>query len=140
MTTFGKSIAIPAILFLLASCNQESGRGAASRPIENSAPEQATSESELKQRELVVPSDAKAVYTILEIDGEWPNKTIVTRRVGPSGTSFSNRLYNCSKNQVKYIGSGDSLEEMNASKPDPNMGEIVSGSIADYVGRVACQR
>ncbi|EID64666.1 hypothetical protein ECW26_48270 [Escherichia coli W26] len=42
-------------------------------------------------------------------------------------------------NEVKYLGSGETLEQMKNSKPDPKMGGIVSGSIADYVGREACK-
>jgi hypothetical protein len=89
---------------------------------------------------LHIPTDANAKYTILEIGGEWPDRTIVTSRVGPSGSSFSKRLYNCSANTVKYLGTGDTLAEMASSKPDPNMAPIVPQSIADYVGRQACKR
>ena len=88
----------------------------------------------------VVPTDAKAKYTILEIGGQWPNRTIVTKRIGSSGTSYSKRIYNCSNNTVKYLGSGDTLADMAQSKPDPKMAPIVPQSIADYVGRQACKR
>ncbi len=89
---------------------------------------------------LVVPTDAKAKYTILEIVGKWPNRTIVTKRVGSSGASYSKRLYNCSNNTVKYLGSGDTLANMAHSEPDPKMAPVVLQSIADYVGRQACKR
>ncbi len=92
------------------------------------------------EKPLVVPTDAKAKYTILEIDGKYPNRTIVTKRVGSSGTSYSKRIYNCSNNTVKYLGSGDTLAEMARSKPDPKMAPIIPQSIADYVGRQACKR
>ena len=92
------------------------------------------------ERPLVVPTDAKARYTILEIGGNYPNKTIVTRRVGSSGTTYSRRIYDCSTRMVKYLGSGDTVAEMNSSRPDPRMAPIVERSIADYVGREACKR
>ena len=92
------------------------------------------------EKALSVPTDAKAKYTILETGGKWPNRTIVTKRVGPSGSSYSTRLYNCSNNTVKYLGTGDTPAEMARSKPDPGMAPIVSQSIADYVGRQACKR
>jgi hypothetical protein len=91
------------------------------------------------EKSMSVPTDAKAKYTILEIGGKWPNRTIVTKRVGSSGTSYSKRLYNCSNKTVKYLGTGDSPAEMAQSKPDPNMAPIVPQSIADYVGRQACK-
>jgi len=92
------------------------------------------------EKAMTVPTDAKAKYTILETDGKWPNRTIVTKRVGSSGTSYSKRLYNCSNNTVKYLGTGDTSAEMARSKADPNMAPIVGQSIVDYVGRKACKR
>jgi hypothetical protein len=92
------------------------------------------------EKSLRIPTDAKASYTILETEGTWPNRTIVTKRVGSSGTTYSKRLYNCSNSTVKYLGTGDSLAEMARSKADPKMASIVDQSIADYVGRQACKR
>ena len=92
------------------------------------------------EKSMTVPTDAKAKYTILETGGKWPNRTIVTKRVGSSGTSYSKRLYNCTNNTVKYLGTGDTLAEMAQSKADPKMAPIVGQSIADYVGRQACKR
>ena len=88
---------------------------------------------------LSVPSDAKAQYFILEKGGSGSQRTIVTKRVGSSGTSYSKRLYNCADDTVKYLGTGDSLNAMSKSNPDPNMAPIVQGSIAYYVGLEACK-
>lgn len=88
---------------------------------------------------LSVPSDAKAQFFVLEKGGSGSQRTIITKRVGSSGTSYSKRLYNCADSTVKYLGTGDSLEDMNKSNPDPNMGPIVQGSIAYYVGLEACK-
>ena len=92
------------------------------------------------ERALSVPTDAKAKFTILETGGKWPIRTIITKRVGSSGTTYSKRLYNCANNTVKYLGTGETPAEMDRSKPDPGMAPIVSQSIADYVGRQACKR
>ncbi|MCW0398757.1 hypothetical protein NB688_000571 [Xanthomonas sacchari] len=89
---------------------------------------------------LHVPSDIKAKYLVLSVEGAWPNRIIVTKRSGPSGTSYSKRLYSCSSKRVKYLGTGDTPGQMQSSKPDPNMTTIVPGSIADYVGRRACRK
>lgn len=88
---------------------------------------------------LYVPSDSKATYTVLDRDTTGNERTITTKRVGSSGTSYSRRLYNCADRTVKYLGSGETLEQMKASQPDPQMGPIVTGSIADYVGAEACR-
>lgn len=87
-----------------------------------------------------VPSDPKARYFVLGKGGHFEERIIVTKRVGSSGTSFSRRVYNCTTRMVKYLGSGDSIEAMNQSRPDPNMAPIVPGAIADYVGMEACRR
>jgi hypothetical protein len=92
------------------------------------------------ETQLPVPSDAKAQYSVLEVGGAWPKRTIVTRRVGPSGTSYSRRAYDCTHHTVKYLGEGDSLAEMARAKPDQEMAPIVPESIADHVGRAACKR
>ncbi|MGQ0529943.1 MAG: hypothetical protein ACT4PG_09055 [Panacagrimonas sp.] len=91
------------------------------------------------EKTLSVPSDSKAQFFVLEKGGKGAERTIVTKRVGPSGTSYSKRLYNCTDGTVKYLGTGDSLAEMASSKADPNMGPIVQGSIAYYVGVEACK-
>lgn len=91
------------------------------------------------EKPLSVPSDPKAQFFVLEKGGSGAERTIVTKRVGPSGTSYSKRLYNCNNNSVKYLGTGDSLAAMTSSKSDPNMGPIVQGSIAYYVGIEACK-
>lgn len=85
-----------------------------------------------------VPSDSKAQFFVLEKGGSGSKRTIVTKRVSSSGTSYSKRLYNCENNTVKYLGTGDSLAEMTASKADQNMAPIVQSSIAYYVGLEAC--
>lgn len=88
---------------------------------------------------LSVPSDAKAKYFVLEKGNNGAMRTIVTKRVGPSGTSYSKRQYDCKAGKVKYLGTGDSLQEMSKSRPDPNMAPIVQGSIAHHVGMEACK-
>ena len=91
------------------------------------------------EKPIVVPSDPKAQFFVLEKGGSGPERTIVTKRVGSSGTSYSKRLYNCKNSTVKYLGTGDSLTEMASSRADQNMGSIVEGSIAYFVGVEACK-
>ncbi|MDP1927083.1 MAG: hypothetical protein Q8K62_01090 [Thiobacillus sp.] len=91
------------------------------------------------EKPLHIPSDPKASYLVLEKGGSGSQRTIVTKRTGSSGTSYSKRLYDCSNGTVKYLGSSDSLDGMRRSKPDPRMGPIVEGSIAYYVGLEACR-
>jgi hypothetical protein len=89
--------------------------------------------------QIQIPTDSKATYTVIEKGSQGNLRTIVTKREGTYGTTFSQRIYNCDSNEVKYLGSGDSLEEMKNAKADPSMAPIVNQSIAYYVGREACK-
>ncbi|WP_040903933.1 hypothetical protein [Yokenella regensburgei] len=86
-----------------------------------------------------VPTDTKASYTILDKTRNGDIATITTKREGPSGVSYSKRQYDCNAWTVKYLGDGESIEQMNSSAPDPNMAPIVDRSIAYYIGQKACQ-
>ncbi|EIW8640290.1 hypothetical protein AAHV13_19555 [Klebsiella pneumoniae] len=86
-----------------------------------------------------IPTDSKAKYTIIDKSLNGSMATITTMREGPSGTSYSQRLYDCTSWTVKYLGDGDTLEQMKASKPDDGMSSIVDNSIAYYIGQRACK-
>ncbi|HHR1180428.1 hypothetical protein [Klebsiella pneumoniae] len=86
-----------------------------------------------------IPTDSKAKYTIIDKSLNGSMATITTMREGSSGTSYSQRLYDCTSWTVKYLGDGDTLEQMKASKPDEGMSPIVDNSIAYYIGQRACK-
>ncbi|ELO0974496.1 hypothetical protein ACU4M6_004257 [Raoultella ornithinolytica] len=86
-----------------------------------------------------IPTDSKAIYTIIDKDMNGSMSTITTMREGPSGTSYSKRLYDCTAWTVKYLGDGDTLEQMKASRADESMSPIVDNSIAYYIGQRACK-
>ncbi|HDU2486515.1 TPA: hypothetical protein RE208_002616 [Klebsiella pneumoniae] len=86
-----------------------------------------------------IPTDSKAKYTIIDKSLNGSMATITTMREGPSGISYSQRLYDCTSWTVKYLGDGDTLEQMKGSKPDEGMSPIVDNSIAYYIGQKACK-
>ena len=86
-----------------------------------------------------IPTDSKAKYTIIDKTLNGSMATITTMREGPSGISYSQRLYDCTSWTVKYLGDGDALEQMKTSKPDEGMSPIVDNSIAYYIGQRACK-
>ena len=88
---------------------------------------------------LIVPTDPKARYFILEKGGTQRRPTLVTKRIGPSGTSFSKKEFDCSTGTFRYLGDGDTLEEMRRSAPEPSMAPLVEGSISYYHWRHACR-
>lgn len=91
-----------------------------------------------REYELSVPSDIKARYTVIEKITKGNLRTITTRREGPSGTSFAKREVDCQRRMSRYIGTGDTLPEMKASKPGETMNSPVEGSISYYVTLEAC--
>jgi len=88
---------------------------------------------------LYIPSDPKTKYFILEKSSAGTSATIINKRVGSSGTSYAKRIYNCQENTFKYLGDGDTIEQMNAAKPWAEMVPLFEGSISYYVGIEACK-
>jgi len=65
-------------------------------------------------KKLHVPSDPNADYFLLEALPLGNNLSVVTRRIGPSGESFSKREIDCKTTKFRYLGDGDTIEQMNA--------------------------
>lgn len=93
------------------------------------------------QENVAVPSDPKARYTLLEAkekdDGLVES---LTRRDGPSGTSYSKRLIDCDNATFRYIADGDTLEEMKPKTYFDPMGPLTFGSISMYVSAYVCEK
>ena len=90
-------------------------------------------------RPLSVPSDPGAHYYVVDKARQDGNAVIITQRIGSSGVSYSSRLYDCVHGTAKYLGMGDTRAAMEASKPEPAMWQLTSGSISYYVGLEACR-
>lgn len=89
---------------------------------------------------VVVPSDPKATYFILDRAGTTERPIVTTKRIGPSGTSYTRRECDCNNRTWRYLAEGDTLEELEASpKPNEPMGPLVEGSIADVMWQHACR-
>lgn len=89
-----------------------------------------------------VPSDSKARYTALQVTPK-PGGTveILSRRVGPSGTSFALREVDCRNDRFRYLGEGDTREEALQRKDSPGpMADLFDGSISWHVSHFACRR
>jgi hypothetical protein len=86
-----------------------------------------------------IPSDPKATYQILERGKAGANPTLLYKRTGPSGVSYSKRVFDCKNRTTKYLGNGDTLQELKTSTPEPKMYPLVDGSIADGLWARACR-
>lgn len=81
-----------------------------------------------------------ANYELLELSNRVDGMVeITTKRQGKSGESYSKRLVDCNKWTAKYLGDGDSLEKMKASKPDAEMWPLTKGSISSHIAAYACK-
>lgn len=92
-----------------------------------------------QEESIYIPSDPNATFTVLDKGTKGSLKTIVTKRDGKLGVTYSNRAFDCENRQFMYLGSGESLDEMRASKQDNKLSPIFENSIADYIGREACK-
>ena len=90
-----------------------------------------------------VPTDAKARYDLLMVKPINGNLLVVTQRSGPSGVTFSAREVNCRNMTFRYLGTGDTMQEMLDNAPfheKERMGELTPGSISTYVSSYACTK
>lgn len=84
-----------------------------------------------------IPTDPKASYNILSVNGSFQSRIIVTQRIGPSGISFSKREYNCENQTFRYIATGETLASLN-TKVVSNWARMDPGSISWFLGQGAC--
>jgi len=82
--------------------------------------------------QLSIPTDPGAKYYVLRKEGTSYKPILITKRIGLSGTSYAKRMFDCQSQTTKYLGFGSSIAEMNNSRADPRMGEILPKSIAWY--------
>lgn len=86
------------------------------------------------------PADPNASYSLISVKPGANGKIIaMTQRVGPSGTSYSNREIDCEAQLARYIGEGDTLAEANELSPNPGeMSPLVDGSSTWAAVQAAC--
>lgn len=90
---------------------------------------------------VVVPSDPKATYFVLERAGDKRRPILTTKRVGPSGTGYTRSLFDCEKHEARYLAADvERLEDVPRAKPDERMWPLVDGSIPEVLWRHACGR
>ncbi|MEJ1935381.1 hypothetical protein WDZ92_34730 [Nostoc sp. NIES-2111] len=89
--------------------------------------------------EIHIPSDPKARFWVLGVEKRPGGmRAVVTRREGSSGVTYSKRLVDCDRQEVKYLASADDYAGLAVERPDPRMAPLVPQSIAWYVTQQAC--
>jgi len=85
-----------------------------------------------------IQTDIEGQYFLVEEGGSFSMPTLVVKRVAPDTTHYIKREFDCDARTVRYLGEGESLEEMQASQPDSEASPIVKGSIPDQLIRRVC--
>ncbi len=86
-----------------------------------------------------VSSDLRADYEVVEISGKTAGRVkVLSKRTGPSGTSYSRRECDCVGNAFRYLGDGATLAAMRASLPEKTMTRLTAGSVSSHVCEFAC--
>ncbi len=88
--------------------------------------------------ELSVPADSAAHYQIVSRSADGPMHTLVVKRVSSEGVWFAKREFDCSTLTTRYIGGGQTPEEMNESRAEARLAAMPRGSVAFYLGKAAC--
>ena len=94
-----------------------------------------------------VPSDHKATYSVAEISKAPGGVIILTKRDGPSGTSYVRRECTCPVLRYRVLGEGESLSAAKAPRePAEDFAKLVydkdlgMGSVSWHVCDFACKR
>jgi hypothetical protein len=117
-------------------------------PIPPPAPKPAQVKAAMRATDVAVPvpSDTKATYTALRLGASGAGRTILTRRDGPSGRSFTLRECTCPVSRYRNLGHGDTLQaalggrgresKMSLLHYDPS---LRMGSVSWHVCEFACR-
>ena len=84
------------------------------KDLENEVKYEAKSDLYVSEKKLYVPSDPNANYYLLEAIPLKENLSVVTKRIGPSGESYSKREIDCKTTKFRYLGDGNTISQMNA--------------------------
>lgn len=82
--------------------------------------------------------DPDARYSTVSVSGDASQRTVITQRIGISGTSYSARQYDCTARTVRFLGSGTSLEDLQHAEADREPTPIFKGSLARAISQAAC--
>jgi hypothetical protein len=130
------------LMVLVVGCSQPSDDPVVNTDTDQSVTTSPAAPAEETGTPYSAPADPNATYSLLSVKpGEGGNIIAMTRRVGRSGTSYSNREIDCGAQLARYIGEGDTREE--AEKPSPNPGEmapLVEGSSTHAAVQAACAK
>lgn len=84
--------------------------------------------------------DSEARYFVVEKGGTAAKPTLVLKRVGSSGTSYTKRAFDCEARTAVLVASGKTLETMDKPKPEAEMRPLTKDSVTEQLWRHVCRR
>ena len=130
------------LIVLTAGCSERSNEQIVNTDGDSSATTSPAAQVEEAGIPYSAAADPKATYRLLSVKpGEDGNIIAMTQRIGPSGTSYSNREINCRAQLARYIGEGDTREEAERPSSNPaNMAPLLEGSSTHAAVQAACAK
>lgn len=89
--------------------------------------------------EIGIPSDSSAKHYLLKRSGSKQRPVFTTKRVSKGGVLYAKREFDCAARTWRYLGEGETKQEMASTLADMKMSPLVDGSIADVYWGVACR-
>lgn len=91
-----------------------------------------------KDMALNIKTDVKGQYFLVEKTSRAKRVTLLVKRVTTQRTVYVKREFNCAAHTVRYLGSGESMHEMEKDIADAKARAINKGSISDQLSTYAC--
>ena len=89
---------------------------------------------------LDIKTDLRGQFFLVEKGDNDGNPTLLVKAVAGNYTHYVKREFDCVARTVRYLGRGESLEEVAAARPDAKTYPIEDGTIADQLARLVCPR
>jgi hypothetical protein len=83
-------------------------------------------------------TDLEGQYFLVEQGGTANNPILVVKRDDAGYEYYIKREFDCAARTVRYLGEGESLEEMDAAPPAAEASPIEEGTIPAQLVRLAC--
>lgn len=85
-----------------------------------------------------IHTDLEGQYYLVEQGGSPGRPVLLVKRIAPGITHYVKREIDCGARTVRYLGEGESLDEIANAEPDPEVQPVEKGSIADQLRRLVC--
>lgn len=85
-----------------------------------------------------VPNDPYGKHVLVHKSGKASQRVIITKRTGLTGELYTKRHYNCEKQTVRMIGTGNTLEILENQNNKWPESAVMSRSVVEDIGMAAC--